>query len=257
MVLGEAPTHRLARQVLMLSEVEPDLTAARALRDEARERLTAAIDAVVILRRADADAQAAFTAARDRAVWCAGEIFAAEANARAERVAEMKRATWRDEDALAALVELRPGGALLRCSPAVGTALGLNRERYDADRRPGMPFGKEHHLALWQEYLARLLNDAAAVWQWRPPRPEDRKTVNLFARPGAVPSFKPRSAEAAEHLAAEAAEAAAQAEARGPAPFSHEPTVAEAFRRQRARLEAEQEAAAEMAARQRAAAGSP
>jgi hypothetical protein len=96
----------------------------------------------MLLRKA-ADAQATFTGAKDRVVWCAAQILADEANALAEDLDAMMRAAWLLHDKLTALTELWPGGAPLRCSPAVGAALQLARERYDADRRPGMPLARE------------------------------------------------------------------------------------------------------------------
>jgi hypothetical protein len=221
-----------------LFDIGEELIEARSLRDEARERLTAATDAVVILRRAANAAQAAFTAAKDRCTFLVAEVLADIANGLGEELAEMKRKTWRLEDKLAALVEVWPGGARLRCSPAVGVALELTRERYDGDRRPGMPFGREYHAALWQELLARLQNDASAEWQHRPPRPEDRKTI--IARPGA-PSFVPASLAYARRLEAERAEAeAAAAAATAPPPFVPEAawTAAQKFRHEKAERDA-------------------
>jgi tungstate transport system permease protein len=133
-------------------------------------------------------------------------------------------------------VELWPGGAPLRCSPSVRAALEWTREHYDADRRPGMPFAREHFTALWQEYFARLLNDPNAQFEWRPPRPEDHRAVNPFAvaRPGQF-NFKPRSLEADERLEAQRVAAEAKAQDAGPPPFVPEAawTAAQKFRREK------------------------
>jgi hypothetical protein len=112
---------------------------------------------------------------------------------------------------------------------------------------PGMPFGAEHHLALWGEYFARLLDDAAAGWQWRPPRPEDRKTVNPFLARAAAASFVPRSLAAARRLEAEAERVAAEPKPLPPFTEATAELASQAHRRQLAELEAEREAAARRA----------
>jgi hypothetical protein len=146
---------------------------------------------------------------------------------------------------------LWPGGARLRCGPGVGAALDLSRERYDADKMPGMPFAQEHYLALWQEYYTRLLNDPAAQFEWRPPRPEDHARVNPFlARPAETWNFDAPSLAAARRDEAERL----AAEARPPPPFADATAeVAErARRRQLAAFEAERETAASKFRREKA-----
>jgi hypothetical protein len=191
-------------------DIDGELTAARRLRDEARERLVAATDAVIELRRGANAAQSLFTEAKERAAWLAGQILAAIADARADRLAELKRETWRAEDELHALASLWVAGSALDVKPSVPEALEMDRPRWDADRAPGMPFQREHFAALWAEFAARLVDDAEAEFEWRPPRPEDRKTVNPFITRAAVPPFKPNSLVAAERDEAARQQAAAE-----------------------------------------------
>jgi hypothetical protein len=110
-----------------------------------------------------------------------------------------------------------------------------------------MPFSHEHYLALWQEYYTRLQNDADAEWQWRPPRPDDHKSVSPFENAARSDqwNFVPSSLAAARRLEAQQATAeAAKAEA-GPPPFVPVEawTAAQKFRAEKeAQLEAEAEA---------------
>jgi hypothetical protein len=217
----------------------------RVSREAAREGLTVATDAVVKLRRDANAAQMAFTAAKDRVVYIAREIFTVWAKAVFQERAESQNNTWRLDDQCAALAHYWPDGAPL----PVGDWRPLTRERYDADRRPGMPFQHEHYRALLEEWWARLLNDADAQFEWRPPRPEDHRMIIPRIT---SPNFVPTSLAADRRLEAEQAAAEAAAEAKGPAPFSPEPTVAEAFRKQRERLEAERLVAEAEADRRRA-----
>jgi hypothetical protein len=220
-----------------LFDIEPDLAAAAKLKAEAAERLSIAKDGSTLLRRLANHAQEAATEAANRVVYIAAEILAIEADAMAEDFVVMMRAAWVLHDKLTALTELWPGGAPLRCSSAVGAALRLTRDVYDADRRPGMPFAREHFGALWQEYFSRLLNDADAQFEWRPPRPEDHRAIMPRV---AVPSFVPTSLQADRDLERRRIEAEAEARDAGPPPFVPEQawTAAQKFRRDKAEREA-------------------
>jgi hypothetical protein len=177
-------------------DIDGELTEARRLRDEARERLTAATDACVQLRRAANRAQEEYTTAKDRVTYLVGDLLVAEAVALARDYDMMLRGAWQLEDKLRALAGLWVVSG--RRAPTVAAALGLTRPTFDGDRPPGMPFGVEHQRALWQEFAARLQDDAGAEWTYRPPRPEDRTQVNPFAIRAAVAPFRPTSLDAAE-----------------------------------------------------------
>jgi hypothetical protein len=212
-----------------------ELVKAKRLREAAREELTAATDFVVQLRRNANAAQMAFTAAKDKIIYIAREICTAEGKAVFQERAESQHNTWRLDDQCAALAGYWPGGAPL----PVGDPRPLTRDRFDADRRPGMPFQQEHYRALWEEYFARLLNDPNAQWEWRPPRPEDHK---MMIPRITSPSFKPRSLEAFERMEAE--QAAAERQPLSAFTEAQAELASQAHRRQLAQLEAEQEAAA-------------
>jgi hypothetical protein len=182
-----------------LFDIGEDLAEAGRLRDQARDRLATAADGKILLMRQANDAQLAFTTAKDRVSYITVDIAAADAKVIAAELVKAKRLVWQLEERLHGLDGLWTGGASLRerVGAEVAAALELNQARFDGDRRPGMPFGREHHQALWQEYLARLRSDSSAQWQYRPPQPGDRKEVNPFlTRP--APSFRPTSLEAAE-----------------------------------------------------------
>jgi hypothetical protein len=230
-----------------LSDIPPELAEAERLRTEARLTLSTAIDATILLRRNANAAQADFTGAKDRVVYAARQNLDVDGWALAARIEETKRELWRLEDRAASLLLLWPGGSQLSSAPAIDVALNLNRKRHDADRRPNQPFRREHFLALWREYFARLLDDAGAEWQWRPPRPEDHTTVNPFLNRTAQFNFVPPSLAAFRRLAAEAERA--EPEPLPPFIGAQAELASQAHRRQLAALEAEREANAEAAAR--------
>jgi hypothetical protein len=84
-------------------------------------------------------------------------------------------------------------------------------------------------------------------WQWRPPRPDDHKAVNPFLTRAAVPTFVPRSLQAARQLEAEAEKAAATTQSLPPFTEATVELASQVHRRQLEKLEAELETNAEAA----------
>jgi hypothetical protein len=107
------PTHRVT-----------PAAAVAALREKAREKLTAAIYALTLLRRDTSNTQNAYEAARDRIVYASREKLDVRGYALAKTLEEMERETWLIRDELTALLHLWSGvnnypvrlWSMLRCA---------------------------------------------------------------------------------------------------------------------------------------------
>jgi hypothetical protein len=167
-------------------DIGPALEEAKRLRGLAQDRLAAATQARAALDRDAAAAREVYDAAAARVAHAAAAVVTAEASEMANDLIHAKERLWQLEDRLQGLTRLGSSAARpMSRLPLIADALALQRERYLADRLPGLPAPVEHESMLWQEYMSRLAIDAAAEWAWRPP--SRRPVLPIGQIPGFVP----------------------------------------------------------------------